>query len=95
MHRRMALLSSLLLGFTGTVAAIALGGSWATPMDFSAKMDSRQETPRPRGVPIRADGSFSAKLAGTTLTWKLTYSHLSEPQSRRTSTRARSARRAR
>ena len=46
-------------------------------MELSAKLNSRQEVPNPRGEPVRAGGSFSAKLTGTKLTWKLTFSHLS------------------
>ena len=77
MHRRVALLSCLLLGLAGIVAGVALAARSVTPMEFSAKLNSRQETPSPRGEPVRAGGSFSAKLTGTTLTWKLTFSHLS------------------
>jgi hypothetical protein len=79
MHRRVALLSCLLLGLAGIVAGVALAARSVTPMEFNAKLNSRQETPSPRGEPARAGGSFSAKLTGTTLTWKLTFSHLSGP----------------
>jgi CHRD domain-containing protein len=77
MRKKMALLSCVLLGLAGTLAAVALAGQSASPMEFSAKLNSRQEVPNPRGVPVRAGGSFTAKLTGTTLTWKLTFSHLS------------------
>ena len=78
MHkRRIALLSSALLGVTGVVAAVAIADHSASPMQLSAKLNSRQEVPAPRGEPVRAGGSFTATLTGTTLTWKLTFSHLS------------------
>ena len=79
MPRRMAFVLSALLGLAGFLAAVALAGHSASPMQFSAKLNSRQEVPNPRGVPIRAGGSFTATLSGTTLTWKLTFSHLSGP----------------
>jgi hypothetical protein len=77
MHRRMGLLSGVLLVLAGSVAAVALAGHSASPMQLSAKLNSREEVPAPRGEPVRAGGSFSATLTGTTLTWKLTFSHLS------------------
>jgi hypothetical protein len=79
MQRRTALLSGALLALAGIVTAVALAGHSASPMEFSAKLNSRQEVPNPRGVPVRAGGSFNAKLTGTKLTWKLTFSHLSGP----------------
>src|SRR4051812_27200366 len=77
MQMRMALLSSALLGMAGVVAAVAVAGHSASPIELTAKLNSKQEVPNPRGEPVRAGGSFSAALTGTTLTWKLTYSHLS------------------
>jgi hypothetical protein len=65
------------LGVAGILAAAALAGHSASPIQLSAKMNSGQEVPNPRGEPVRAGGSFSATLTGTKLTWKLTYSHLS------------------
>jgi CHRD domain len=77
MRIRMALLLSALLSIAGVTAAAALAGHSASPMNFSAKLNSRQEVPSPRGEPVRAGGSFTATLKGTTLAWKLTFSHLS------------------
>jgi len=77
MRKRMALLLSALLGLAGILAAVAVAGHSASPMEFSAKLDSRQEVPNPRGEPVRAGGEFEAKLTGTKLTWKLTFEHLS------------------
>ena len=65
MRKRMALLVSALLGLAGIVAAVALAGHSASPMELSAKLNSRQEVPNPRGEPVRAGGAFSAKLTGT------------------------------
>jgi CHRD domain len=73
----MALLSGMLLGLAGVVAAVAVAGQSASPIELSAKLNNREEVPAPRGEPARAGGSFSAKLTGKTLTWKLTFSHLS------------------
>ena len=77
MKKSVALLSSALLGLAAIAAAVAMAGHSATPMQLSARMNSSQEVPNPRGEPVRAGGSFSAKLTGRTLTWKLTFSHLS------------------
>src|SRR4029079_2993322 len=50
--KRLTLLSCALLGGSGVLAALALAGSSATPMEFSAKLNSKQEVPSPRGEPI-------------------------------------------
>ena len=71
------MLSSALLGLAGIVAAVAVAGNTASPMQLSAKLNSKQEVPNPRREPVRAGGSFTATLTGTKLTWKLTFSHLS------------------
>jgi hypothetical protein len=70
-------LSGGLLAIAGLLAGVALAAGSASPMQFNAKLNSKQEVPNPRGEPIRAGGSFTATLTGTTLRWKLTYSHLS------------------
>ena len=77
MKKRVALLSSALLGLAAIVAAVALAGPSASPIELSARLNSSQEVPNPRGEPVRAGGSFSVKLTGRTLAWKLTFSHLS------------------
>jgi hypothetical protein len=78
-QRKTVLLSCSLLGVTGVFAAAAVAGHSASPIELKAKLNSREEVPAPRGEPVRAGGSFSAKLTGKTLAWKLTYSHLSGP----------------
>jgi hypothetical protein len=77
MRKRLALLSSGLLVLASILAAAALAGRSASPMSFSAKLNSHQEVPSPRGEPVRAGGSFSLTVTGTKVTWKLTFSHLS------------------
>ena len=77
MKRNMAFLSIALIGLAAVVAAVAVAGHSSSPMNLSAKLNSREEVPSPRGEPMRAGGSFTATLTGRTLKWKLTYSHLS------------------
>lgn len=77
MRKRMALLLSGLLGVAAIFATVALAGHSASPAMYTAKLNSKQEVPNPRGEPIRAGGSFSLTVTGTKLTWKLTFSHLS------------------
>jgi hypothetical protein len=74
---RLTVLSGGLLAIAGLLAGVALAAGSASPMQFNAKLNSKQEVPNPRGEPVRAGGSFTATLTGTTLRWKLTYSHLS------------------
>src|SRR3954463_16205576 len=76
MRIRIALFLGLLTAMS-ILAATAFAGRAAGPMQFSAKLNSHQEVPNPRGEPVRAGGSFTATLTGTKLTWKLTFSHLS------------------
>ena len=40
-------------------------------------LSAGKEVPHPKGVPSGATGKFTATLKGTTLTWTLTFSHLS------------------
>src|SRR5207249_760887 len=44
---------------------------------LSAKLTAGQEVPKPKGVPARATGTFTGKLVGNKLTWKLTFKGLS------------------
>ena len=46
---------------------------------FSAALNIGQEVPKPKGTKAGASGRFSATLTGTTLTWTLTFGHLSGP----------------
>ena len=51
------------------------------PVKFSAALNVGQERPHPKGTKVGAAGRFTATLTGTTLTWRLTFSHLSGPAS--------------
>ena len=46
---------------------------------FVAVLNSGQEIPHPTGTKVGASGKFTATLSGTTLTWKLTFGHLTGP----------------
>jgi hypothetical protein len=62
------------------LVAVAFAGA-AEIYTVSALLTAGKEVPRPKGVPAGATGSFSGKYVenktGATLTWKLTFSHLS------------------
>jgi CHRD domain len=49
------------------------------PLKFSAALNIGQEKPHPKGTKAGASGRFTASLSGTSLTWKLTFRHLSGP----------------
>ena len=49
------------------------------PVKFSAALNVGQERPHPKGTKVGASGRFTATLTGTTLTWRLTFTHLSGP----------------
>ena len=48
-----------------------------TTQIFTAVLNVGQEVPHPTGTKVGASGKFTATLSGTTLTWKLTFGHLS------------------
>ena len=48
-------------------------------MKFSAALNIGQEVPHPKGTKVGASGRYNATLTGTTLTWTLTFAHLSGP----------------
>jgi hypothetical protein len=64
-------------------AAFAVGsvaqGKAPRPVKFSAALNVGQERPHPKGTKVGASGRFTATLNGTTLTWRLTFTHLSGP----------------
>ncbi len=71
----------VMVGFLASVlvaASLAAAGSsaQAKTTKFSAALNIGQEVPRPKGTKIGASGRFTATLTGTTLTWKLTFAHL-------------------
>jgi hypothetical protein len=48
-------------------------------MNFTAVLNIGQEKPVPKGTKSGAAGKFTATVSGTTVTWKLTWSHLTGP----------------
>jgi hypothetical protein len=62
---------------TATSASLRIAGTVVKAPKFSAVLRAGQEVVRPRGVPASAAGHFTAKLTGRTLSWTLTFSHLS------------------
>ena len=62
------------------LAAVSLvQGKTPRPVKFSAALNVGQERPNPKGTKLGASGRFTATLNGTSLTWRLTFSHLSGP----------------
>jgi len=59
------------------LTAVSLGASRG--MGWSATLTAAQEIPKQTVKVPAAKGAFHATLSGKTLTWKLTYSHLSGP----------------
>lgn len=60
-----------------TSASLRVTGTVVKAPRFSAVLHTGQEVVRPKGVPASAAGHFTAKLTGRTLSWTLTFSHLS------------------
>ena len=77
MRKRIAILLGVIVTVSAIVSAVAFAKPTMSPMSFKASLDSRQETPRPKGVPVKASGSFKATLTGKTLKWTLTFDNLS------------------
>jgi hypothetical protein len=59
------------------LTAVSLGASRG--MGWSATLTAAQEIPKQAVKVPAAKGAFHATLSGKTLTWKLTFSHLSGP----------------
>jgi CHRD domain len=57
----------------GGLAAVEKGGA----KKLSARLTAGREVPKPKGVPVRAAGTFTGTLRGKKLTFRLTFSHLS------------------
>jgi hypothetical protein len=61
------------------VSGVATGATHTksmTKMTFTAVLNVGQEKPVPKGTKSGAAGKFTATVSGTTVTWKLTFSHL-------------------
>lgn len=61
---------------TATSAAVEIAAPVVVTTRFSAVLRASQEVRRPKGTTSASAGSFSAKLTGNTLTWTLTFHHL-------------------
>ena len=61
------------------LSAVASGSPRAKTVKFSAALNIGQEIPHPKSVAAGASGRFTATLSGTTLKWRLTFTHLSGP----------------
>jgi CHRD domain len=74
------LVLALAVAALGAMLAVSIGLG-ATKMEgakkLSAKLTAGQEVPKPHGVPAGATGTFTGKLVGNKLTWKLTFKGLS------------------
>ena len=57
------------------VTGLSLGASGASPVKLTAKLAARGEVPAPKAA-ASATGLFTASLSGRSLTWRLTFSHL-------------------
>ena len=57
------------------VAGLGLAASGTTSTKLSARLVAGSETPHPKGA-SRASGLFTATLAASTLSWRLTFSRL-------------------
>jgi hypothetical protein len=64
-----------------SLASLASSQTSARTVKFSASLNIGQEVPHPKGTKVGAIGHFDATLSGTTLTWSLTFDHLSGPAS--------------
>jgi hypothetical protein len=71
------------LSLAGALATVGIGssalGTTPRPIKFKAALNIGQEKPHPKGTKVGASGRFTATLSGTTLTWRLTWTHLSGP----------------
>jgi hypothetical protein len=63
---------------SATSAALRVAGTVVVKTSrFSGALRAGQEVIRPRGTSSSAAGHFTARLTGRTLSWTLTFSHLS------------------
>lgn len=74
------LLIGLTVGLTALLAAASMAtaghSTQAKTVKFSAALNKGQEVPSPKGTKMGASGRFTATLTGTSLKWKLTFTHL-------------------
>lgn len=80
MKTRMLVVSMIAAVVAMTSATLASGVKPPPrPVKFSAALNVGQERPHPKGTKVGASGRFTATLTGTTLHWRLTFTHLSGP----------------
>jgi hypothetical protein len=77
MRKRTVGILSVVVTVVALLAAVSIASGSSTATKYTAKLTAAQEVPKPKGVPAAAAGTFTATLAGKTLSWTLTYSHLS------------------
>ncbi|MGE5273642.1 MAG: CHRD domain-containing protein [Verrucomicrobiota bacterium] len=75
MRRPFPLVAAAIAAVGLFVAGLGLAASGTTSTKLSARLVAGSETPHPRGA-SRAAGVFSATLAGSSLSWRLTFSRL-------------------
>jgi uncharacterized cupredoxin-like copper-binding protein len=61
----------------GMKGVLRVRSTGPVPLKLDAKLNARQEVPRPKGNLAKATGRFTATLNGRTLKWRLTFGHLS------------------
>lgn len=82
MRTKLMLLTLVVVAATLVGSSIAVGAKPSgTTYKLKAALNIGQEKPIPKGTKLGASGRFTATLNGTTLTWKLTFKHLSGPAS--------------
>jgi hypothetical protein len=74
MKKRIVLFAALAAVVFG-IGAVASGGSGGR-VKVTAVLTAVKEVPKAKGVPRTAIGKFIGTLKGSTLTWTLTWSHL-------------------
>lgn len=72
----------LIVGAVAAISALGLTSLASSQpsvksVKFAAALNVGQEVPHPKGTKVGAAGRFTATVTGTTMTWKLTYAHLS------------------
>src|SRR6266516_2863553 len=78
---RTAIAAATLVGVVALMAVTLASATTPRPVKFSAALNIGQEVPHPKGTKVGASGRFTATLTGTTLKWRLTFTHLSGPAS--------------
>ena len=75
--KKLIVLATVAVASILVIASLAAANNGKKPTaTFVAVLNSGQEIPHPTGTKVGASGKFTATLSGTTLTWKLTFGHL-------------------